>query len=254
MLLNRGGKAETTQQYHREIIGMIRRKWRDSLPKLLTELTPDDVDRFAMRAGHYSASRWNGMLTVLHAVTPLSHRLRRRDLKLTRKPPPTPQQFDALMTECSASTRSCVRLVTEFLGHSGLRITAARRVRWTDVHTDRIEYTGKGGRQCSVPIIPGMRRVLADLKAIHDGKGFVLPRSCVLTALRNACDRAGLRRMNHHDFRHMFATRCIESGVDVPTVARWLGHKDGGALLSKRYFHLLDGHSRTMAARVVIAA
>jgi hypothetical protein len=28
----------------------------------------------------------------------------------------------------------------------------------------------------------------------------------------------------------LFATRCIESGVDIPTVSRWLGHKDGGAL------------------------
>jgi len=33
--------------------------------------------------------------------------------------------------------------------------------------------------------------------------------------------------------RHLFATRCIESGVDIPTVSRWLGHKDGGALAMK---------------------
>jgi len=24
------------------------------------------------------------------------------------------------------------------------------------------------------------------------------------------------------DLRHLFATRCIESGVDIPTVSRWL--------------------------------
>jgi hypothetical protein len=38
--------------------------------------------------------------------------------------------------------------------------------------------------------------------------------------------------------------------VDLPTVARWRGDSDGGALLSKRYFHLLDAHSRAMAQRV----
>jgi integrase len=50
--------------------------------------------------------------------------------------------------------------------------------------------------------------------------------------------------------RHLFATRCIESGVDIPTVSRWLGHKDGGALAMKTYGHLRDEHSQAMAAKV----
>jgi integrase len=135
-----------------------------------------------------------------------------------------------------------------------LRITAARNVRWSDVHAERIEYVAKGGRVCSVPILNGMRDVLDRLRALDDGSGHVLPQEAIRRGLAKACARAGLRRLSHHDFRHMFTTRCIESGVDVPTTARWLGHQDGGALLSKRYFHLLDGHSREMAAKVRIAA
>jgi hypothetical protein len=42
-------------------------------------------------------------------------------------------------------------------------------------------------------------------------------------------------QFTHHDFRHFFATTCIESGVDISTVSRWFGHKDGGALAMKRY-------------------
>ena len=37
---------------------------------------------------------------------------------------------------------------------------------------------------------------------------------------------------------------------DWPTVARWLGHADGGALAMKVYGHLRDEHSQTQAARV----
>jgi integrase len=48
----------------------------------------------------------------------------------------------------------------------------------------------------------------------------------------------------------MFATRAIESGVDVPTVARWLGHRDGGTLLMRTYSHLLNEHSQAMAAKM----
>ena len=29
----------------------------------------------------------------------------------------------------------------------------------------------------------------------------------------------GIARITHHDLRHMFATRCIESGVDIPTLS-----------------------------------
>jgi site-specific recombinase XerD len=51
----------------------------------------------------------------------------------------------------------------------------------------------------------------------------------------------------------LFATKCIEAGVDIPTVSRWLGHKDGGALAMKVYGHLRDQHSQSMAATVSFA-
>ena len=51
----------------------------------------------------------------------------------------------------------------------------------------------------------------------------------------------------------LFATRCIESGVDIPTVSRWLGHKDGGALAMKTYGHLRREHSIAQAQRVSFA-
>jgi integrase len=56
--------------------------------------------------------------------------------------------------------------------------------------------------------------------------------------------------MRFGDLRHLFATLCIESGVDIPTVSRWLGHKDGGALAMKVYGHLRDQHSVAMAEKV----
>jgi integrase len=63
----------------------------------------------------------------------------------------------------------------------------------------------------------------------------------------------GAARITHHDLRHLFATRCIESGVDIPTVSRWLGHKDGGALAMKTYGHLRREHNIAQAQRVTFA-
>jgi hypothetical protein len=70
-------------------------------------------------------------------------------------------------------------------------------------------------------------------------------------SITTACKKLEIPRFTHHDLRHLFATRCIESGVDIPTVSRWLGHKDGGALAMKVYGHLRDQHSTSMAQKVV---
>jgi integrase len=72
-------------------------------------------------------------------------------------------------------------------------------------------------------------------------------------SLNRACKKVGIDRITHHDLRHLFATRCIESGVDIPTVSRWLGHKDGGALAMKTYGHLRREHSISQAQRVSFA-
>jgi integrase len=69
-------------------------------------------------------------------------------------------------------------------------------------------------------------------------------------AINSACKKVGIARFTHHDLRNLFPTRCIESGVDIPTVSRWLGHKDGGALAMKVYGHLRDQHSVSMARQV----
>ena len=74
-----------------------------------------------------------------------------------------------------------------------------------------------------------------------------------LADLEKSMDRAakavGMARITHHDLRHLFATLCIESGVDILTVSRWLGHKDGVALAMKVYGHLRDQHSVNMAQK-----
>ncbi len=72
-------------------------------------------------------------------------------------------------------------------------------------------------------------------------------------AIDAACRKLGIKRITHHDLRHLFATICIESGVDIPTVSRWLGHKDGGALAMKTYGHLRREHSLAQAQRVSFA-
>ncbi len=52
-----------------------------------------------------------------------------------------------------------------------------------------------------------------------------------------------------HMMRHLFASSLISKGVDPRTVAAWLGHSDGGALVLKTYSHLMpDAEEKTRRA------
>ncbi len=53
-----------------------------------------------------------------------------------------------------------------------------------------------------------------------------------------------------HDCRHTFISFCVMSGIDYMTIARWVGHKDGGVLIGKVYGHLADGHAAAAGERV----
>ncbi len=89
-----------------------------------------------------------------------------------------------------------------------------------------------------VPLIPDARALFERMRSHRPGElsdARVFRVSECQKALDRACKKVGAERITHHDLRHLFATRCIESGVDTPTVSRWLGHKDGGALAMKTY-------------------
>jgi integrase len=69
-------------------------------------------------------------------------------------------------------------------------------------------------------------------------------------ALDNACKRLDIPHLRIHDLRHFFATYALECGVDVLTVSKWLGHKDGGVLVLRTYGHLRDDHSLASAKKL----
>jgi len=59
-----------------------------------------------------------------------------------------------------------------------------------------------------------------------------------------------LQRFGFHDCRHHFISYAVMSGIDFMTIARWVGHKDGGILIGKVYGHLSNEHAQLQAARM----
>jgi hypothetical protein len=67
-----------------------------------------------------------------------------------------------------------------------------------------------------------------------DPKGKVLAVGEARKSLARACEELGVERLTHHDLRDAFATAAIEAGVDIPTVAAWLGHADRARSTAKK--------------------
>jgi integrase len=153
----------------------------------------------------------------------------------------------------------------EFLAYSGARIgevvgggdaNEKRPLFWSDVHFERgtifLPGTKTEAAPRTIPMSERLSKFLARLKTQKNPQPndqIILIKSA-RKCLQTACKKLELPQFTHHDFRHFFATTCIESGVDIPTVSRWLGHKDGGALAMKRYGHLRQEHSFAMIKRV----
>ena len=142
-----------------------------------------------------------------------------------------------------------------------MRKGEAARVTWGDCDFEHGKIHVKGDPDFGtknwdtrvIPMLPEMRLFLERLRRKRPSEDSTASvreiRECQ-KAIDSAVKKIGSPRVTHHDLRHLFATRCLEAGVDVPTVSRWLGHKDGGSLVMKTYGHLRDEHSTDMAARV----
>jgi integrase len=77
-----------------------------------------------------------------------------------------------------------------------------------------------------------------------------IPASTFRETLRLVREAAGLEWVGFHDFRHYFASQAVMAGIDFMTIAAWLGHQDGGALVAKVYGHINDQHQRRAAKKL----
>jgi len=267
---------ESGKLYRRKCIQALIKSW----PKLAAlppvKITAADCRAWAAQfAAVYSPSVFNNTLGTLRLILKragISHddnpawEVKRLGIKPKELHLPETDQFTQLLTEVESSgagrAKPCADFI-RFLAFSGCRLNEARQVCWRDVNFDKMEIRVLNSKSAKttnkpdfrfVPIIPPMHELLMRLNADDPPAD---DRVCAVgeceKSLTRACKLLKIHRITHHDLRHLFATRCIESGVDIPTVSRWLGHSDGGALAMKTYGHLRREHSAAMAQKVTFA-
>src|ERR1039458_9955880 len=193
--------------------------------------------------------------------------LRRRRIVATEKLTPTREQFSRIVRDLRGNqirdTSASADLMV-FRGYSGCRLGEATQVRWRDVDWKRRTLRIAGGDQGTknyerrlIPLFPPLERLLKEMANRAKDARFddrVVRIASAKVSLTNACCRLGLPHFLHHALRHFFASNAVEAGIDFRTVAGWLGHRDGRALLARTYSHLRAEHSVEMAKRMVFDA
>lgn len=145
--------------------------------------------------------------------------------------------------------------------YTGLRIGEVCALKWEDI-TDTTIHISKtmqrlknvdgatevmilppktGSSDRFIPIPTAVKTIIDQHR--QDG-GYILTRSngkfteprLLQNKFAKCLAECGVDKANFHTLRHTFATRCIESGVDVKTLSELLGHSDVKTTLN-RYVH-----------------
>ena len=265
-----------TRDYHDQRMTALLKSWPGLDRKEIRSITKTDCLNWAAQFGaNASPTAFNHTISVLRILLEIGVEVGgrydnpARFIKRASERPktlhlPEAEQFERFVREIensgSGHSQPCADLV-RFLAFGGFRKSEAANITWADCDFEKKEIIVRGDPETGtknwtircVPMIPDMLELLQRIRAEHPeelaSNSVMRVREC-----QKAMDRAAkvvkMARITHHDLRHLFATLCIESGVDIPTVSRWLGHKDGGALAMKVYGHLRDQHSVNMAQRV----
>ncbi len=153
------------------------------------------------------------------------------------------------------------------MAYCGARMSETLRLKWSDVNWEQRQLTvgsdglAKNRKSRVVEFNAKLEALMKDMagrKAPDSEWLFPSPqRGDVDRAARTfreslliARKEAGLPKFGFHDCRHFFISMCVMSGIDFMTIARWVGHQDGGVLIGKVYGHLSNEHAQLQAQRV----
>lgn len=173
---------------------------------------------------------------------------------------PSREDFARVVAEMgknSPHAAFCARMISQ----TGCRIQEARSLRFKHADFDRkvllIPGTKTKSSDRAIPMTTSLELLLRSYRMEIEGIAGrnveelpAFPLKCLNATLKRVTTKLGIKPFKNHDLRDYYATSCLEAGVPVHTVAAWMGHADGGALLLKTYAHLRDSHASELAEGV----
>lgn len=194
--------------------------------------------------------------------------------RLTQEPPRkrsliAVSDFGRLLEAAGRESKNgdVLRDYLRFLAFTGAREMEGLRVRWADVDFEREVVTigadglSKNHEARTVDFNSSLRELLEDMAGRRDPESsFLFPSPqrgqrdeharTLKESFRKARKAAGLPHVGFHHLRVFFISWAVMNGIDFMTIARWVGHKDGGILIGKVYGNLADEHRKRAAEKM----
>jgi integrase len=249
----------------KRIIAKIKETWV-SARKPMRDLKKSQVLTWLNEQyGDWSESYWNSALSLIrdaldmalndhviveNAGAGLKYRKRKKPIRLT----PSFDEFKAIVADIrnqryNRDAEDSGGFV-EALGLLGLGQAELASMKREHVRLDAGQidiYRHKTGQGFTIPIYPWARALVEKFCNGKKPGEKLFNIKQARKAMTEACKRLDLPIYTHRSLRRMFITTAISRNIDVQTVSRWQGHRDGGKLILQTYSDVRDIHSQRMA-------
>lgn len=250
------GMAETTKKaYLQAVIGLASHYRRPP-----DQLTDRDVQQYLLHLMQERQLAWSSCnvatngLRFLYRVT-----LERREAEFVIPRAKKPQRLPEILSReeierlLAAASNPQHRTLLMLTYSAGLRVSEVAHLKVRDIDSGRMSVRveqGKGKKDRYTVLSP---RMLKELRTywlayrpevlLFTGRDRTRPMhvKTIQRVFYLAKERAGIGKTGGiHALRHAFATHLLESGTDIHTIQRLLGH--GHITTTMRYFHLAQKH------------
>jgi integrase/recombinase XerD len=254
-MIQRGFAARTQESYIAAMIGLSRHYGRS-----LETCSAEEVQAYLLymvKERHLSYSTMNQAACAARFLYEVVLGRERRSfvIPMAKAPATQPEllarkQIVELFEACHSPAR---RMLLQTIYATGLRVCEACALRVADIDSapDRMcirVVAGKGGKDRYTVLRPTLLMLLRDYARHYQPHEWLFYGSARASGISIASAqrtyqgaRHRARIMKHggiHTLRHCFATHLLESGVDLFTIQKLLGH--GYLSTTSRYLHLIS--------------
>jgi integrase/recombinase XerC len=219
--------------------------------------------KFLRKKGVTMADPWNDI--ELHAIRrplPATLSVNEMNVLLTCIRQPIQALLGVPSEEVFLTVRD--RAMLETLYSAALRVSELCGMNWQDVDWNKreVKVLGKGNKERICPLGQKALEALLEYSRHYeqhwhrkpDGPAPVflstwnmrINTRTIPRTIRKWCERAGVKRVNPHAFRHSAATHMLENGADIRVIQKMLGH--ASIVTTEIYTHVAIRKLKTVHA------
>lgn len=178
----------------------------------------------------------------------------------------TNEQIEMVCNEAITKHKRSGQMFADYIrlmAFSGGRKTEVLKLKWEDVDTANkcLIFRGENAKNSQTRRVTFNAKLEAHLNDMdaRKGEGSKMlfgsyrtdnPIRSFNTIIRQIRKDLSMPFLTSHLLRHYFISMCVMAGIDYMTIAKWVGHQDGGILIGRVYGHLNAEHLTLMAKKL----